>query len=196
MKTTKRVLGIVLALLLGLALFAPMAMAAESKANLFTQRMPASTMTKSGKTITLAPVAKVPAGVSAAMNYQWYTKDWNDGGGKWVPVKGATGPSLTLSFTVGLSGAGRPYVYKPYYLRAWYNAGGTVVYDNDYTTVGYYMTLSDSFEAANLSTELAGGAQAFLKPLVYPVTIPTWILFGNAVWPATLVSTAASAIGG
>ena len=195
MKTTKHILGILLALALGLVLLAPMAMAAEQRAALFTKRMPASTMTTSGKTITLAPEAKLPAGVNAQLKYQWYTKGWNDGSGAWVPVQGATGPTLTLNFTVGVTGAIYPYVYKPYYLKAYYNAGGTVVYDNTYTTVGYFMTLSDSYEALSIAADKTNMPGFIAGPMVYPMVLPTWVLFGNAVWPATLVTTAAGKLG-
>jgi len=184
MKTTIRILAVLLALALGLALFASAAMAAEQRAALFTKRLPASTMTRSGRTITLAPVAKLPEGVNAQLKYQWYTKDWNDGGGKWVPVAGATGPALTLCFDVGIADGIYPQVYKPYYLKAYYQAGGTVVYDTTYTTVGFYMTLPDSYEALTIATDRTQVPQFIARPMVYPMVLPTWILFGNAVWPA------------
>ncbi|MCL1951245.1 MAG: hypothetical protein FWF60_00305 [Oscillospiraceae bacterium] len=196
MKTTKRILILLLTLALGLALFAPMAAAKEQRAILFTKRMFASSMTSNGKAFTLAPKAKLPAGVNAQLKYQWYTKDWNDGGGAWYPVAGATGPTLTLSFTVGLSDSGFPYCYKPYYLRASYKTGDTVVYDNCYTTVGYYMDLPDCYKALNMAAEQSSLPQAIAKPMIFPMILPTYVLLGNAVWPTTLVSTAVNAIGG
>ena len=95
MKTTaKRILSILLALTLGLALFTPMAAALEEATFLlFTKRMPSSTLIDGEKPVTLAPVAQVPAGVDAELQYQWYTLGWGESDGYWMPVEGATGPT-------------------------------------------------------------------------------------------------------
>jgi len=189
MKTTKRVLAVLLALAMGLALFAPMAAAEETEAtNLFTKRMPSAILTKRGKSITLTPEAKPPAGVDAELQYQWYTKDWNfSSTDEWYPVDGATEPTLTLCFTYSGDSYGAPNTAKPYCLRAYYaveGEGETVVVDNDYTIIFYLLSLSECYEFLSAVPWLNNLPEFLAKACVYVCILPFYLFwdgwFGSA----------------
>jgi len=74
MKTTKRVLSILLAILLGLALLAPMASAAgdPAYAPIITKQPKASVTVLTTKDLVLEVEAKLPDGVQGTLSYEWY----------------------------------------------------------------------------------------------------------------------------
>ena len=93
MKTTKRILGILLALVLGLALFAPMAMAEGPSITGISPQSPAA---RTNKSITLTVEAQLPTGAAGPLTYQWY--QWVDG--DWQEIEGATAKTLTVTAAV------------------------------------------------------------------------------------------------
>jgi len=93
MKTTKRVLAVLLALALGLALFAPMAMAADP---VITGVTPQNPVARTGKSITLTVEAQPPQGAETPLAYQWY--QWVDD--DWQAIAGATTKNLAVTATL------------------------------------------------------------------------------------------------
>jgi len=93
MKTTKRVLAVLLALALGLALFAPMAAAADP---VITGVTPKNAVARIGQSITFTVEAQLPEGAEGPLTYQWYQQI----GGEWQAIAGATTKSLTVTAKV------------------------------------------------------------------------------------------------
>jgi len=104
MKTTKRVLGIVLALAIALTLAVPAAaadtphpMAPIITQNLSTEGRPL----KCGNQRTLAVEAVLPDGAEGQLEYQWYMQFSNiPARDEIVLLEGETGPALTVSLTL------------------------------------------------------------------------------------------------
>lgn len=183
MKHTRRILPILLALALGLA---PAAAAANTKP-VFTRRMPGATMTKTGADVTLSAQAKLPAGVDAALQYQWYASEWfaeknmpkKAADIAYLPIEGATGPQVTVSCDLEDTGPGVfPLRVRAYRLQAYYVSGdGSVVSENDYTAVTCYIALEDYYRAivkgASLDLDVP---EYFVKVVAYPFLIPIFLL--------------------
>jgi len=93
MKTTKRVLAVLLALALGLALFAPVAMAADP---VITGITPQNAVARTGKSITFTVEAQPPEDAESPLTYQWYQLI----DGEWQAIEGATSKSLTVTAAV------------------------------------------------------------------------------------------------
>jgi len=97
MKTTKRILAIALALVLGLALFAPVASAADDpNAPIITKQPTKSNGTfylQAGKALQLDVEATPPEGSQGTLSYAWYDYNWQQGDTA-PPV--ATGASVTI----------------------------------------------------------------------------------------------------
>ena len=93
MKTTKRLLSVLLALALGLALFAPMAAATDP---VITGITPQNQIARTGKKITLTVEAQLPAGAVGPLTYQWY--QWSDG--EWQAIEGAQAKSMTVTTAI------------------------------------------------------------------------------------------------
>ena len=91
MKTTKRILGILLALALVFTLALP-ALAADP---IITGVIPQNPIARTGKSITLTVEAELPEGDAGPLSYQWY--QWVDG--DWEEIAGATAKSLTVTAT-------------------------------------------------------------------------------------------------
>ena len=91
MKTTKRILGILLALALTLTLALPAAAADP----IITGVSPQNPVARTGKNITLTVEAELPEGDAGPLSYQWY--QWADG--DWEEIAGATAKSLTVTAT-------------------------------------------------------------------------------------------------
>jgi len=93
MKTTKRVLAILLVLTLGLALFAPMAAATDP---IITGITPQNPVARTNQSITLTVDAQPPEDAEGPLSYQWY--QWVDG--EWQAIEGATAKSLNVTAKV------------------------------------------------------------------------------------------------
>jgi len=154
MKTTKHVLGILLALALGLGLFAPMAMA-ESDAPVIVSLTPdpANKLNLSTtKKQTLRVQAACPPAFNGTLEYQWYEGEV-DKFGKMQntrPVAGATGPSLTVSCLAKDIDAIPFVANKGYYavITNHYIAGGEEMAAQTYTKtffVRFHASFFDSF---------------------------------------------------
>jgi len=94
MKTTKRILCIVLTLLLGLALLAPAVLAADDpNAPVITAQPKSKIYIFAGKTVTVTVAASLPAGSNGTLSYAWYDYDWQPG---YLNPPVATGASATI----------------------------------------------------------------------------------------------------
>lgn len=73
MKTTKRLLAVLLAVLLGLAVLAPMTSAADDSAYapIITKQPKAEVTVFTGKELVLEVEAKLPDGVEGTLSYEW-----------------------------------------------------------------------------------------------------------------------------
>ena len=103
MITTKRVLSIALALLLGLAVLAPMASAAgDPNAPIITMQPKAEkTTVQVGKELKLEAQAQLPDGAKGTLSYAWYAyEDWTDPTAR--PI--ATGAKITIPVTQKMIG--------------------------------------------------------------------------------------------
>jgi len=157
MKTTKRLLAVLLVLALGLALFAPVAAAvgADEDTPLFTKRMPRFTLMRwdENNKITLSAEAKLPEGVDAELQYQWFYGPWNEFDApfdEFYIIEGATEPQYTislLSFHYLQVLNGLPIGFKSFRLEASYvTDDGTVIVDNDYTMLFCRHSLDELFQ--------------------------------------------------
>ena len=188
MKTTKRALSVLLALALGLALFAPMA--AGYSPPIFTKRMPMVTTAKAGKTITLTAEAKLPEDVDAELQYYWSTKDWNASrDAYWNVISGATEPTLTLCFSLEVNDDGIPNLYREYRLEASYDEvcpeGTVIVADYDYTAVIYFLSLSECYEALLISMERGSLPEFITKMVACSIALPAYLgstIFSGLIW--------------
>ncbi|MDR2686260.1 MAG: hypothetical protein LBB75_00785 [Oscillospiraceae bacterium] len=101
MKTTKRILCIALALLLGSALLAPAALAAEDpNAPVITKQPKSFVALFAGKTLTVEVAAALPTGTEGSggtLSYAWYDYDWQPGDFT-API--ATGAKVTVDIPV------------------------------------------------------------------------------------------------
>jgi len=80
MALTKRILSIALALLLGLALFAPGVSAeADPNAPIITRQPKPLVIMFAGNTLNLEVVASLPAGSNGTLRIDWYDYDWQPG---------------------------------------------------------------------------------------------------------------------
>jgi len=179
MKTTQRVLAVLLALALGLALFAPAAMAEEQQASLFTQRLSTYTIVKTGQEVILKAQAKLPDNVDAELQYQWYASDrmrkepHSPEEPELFPIEGATEPKLAVTITLEdfhfleLSWLFRVYCLRTYYILE----DETIVFDNSYTTLFCNGSLNDLYQVIfhknNLYT-YAQGVEFFYKVILAP----------------------------
>ena len=103
MKTTKRVLSIALALLLGLAVLAPMASAADDPNAPVITKQPCNPYNRSatlflqaGNAFHLEVEAALPEGSQGTLSYAWYDYNWQPGDTS-PPV--ATGASVDIHTT-------------------------------------------------------------------------------------------------
>jgi len=155
MKITKRVLGILLALAMGLGLFAPMAMAAESDAPVIVSLTPdpANKLNLSTtKKQTLRVQAASPSDDSGVLEYQWYEGEVDKFGHSQNTraIAGATDSSLTVSCAAKDIDAFPFVVNKCYYavITNRYSIGGEEKTAQAYTktfTVRFYTSFFDSF---------------------------------------------------
>jgi len=76
MAQTKRLLSIALALLLGLAVFAPGVSAADPNAPIITKQPKAVVYMFAGNTLNLEIAATLPAGSNGTLSIEWYDDDW------------------------------------------------------------------------------------------------------------------------
>jgi hypothetical protein len=95
MKTTKRILCIALTLLLGLAVLAPAALAADDpNAPVITAQPKSKIYIFAGKSLTVTVAASLPAGSDGTLSYAWYDYDWQPG---YLNPPVATGASATIA---------------------------------------------------------------------------------------------------
>ena len=161
MKQTKRILAILLALALGLALMVP-AGAADMDAPIFTKRMPLAIVARAGKSVALEVQARVPSGVTAELKYQWYASEdylemlymegfletltqedleqWD-----YEPIEGATERKYTaLPPENGL------YV-RAYHVQAYYETeDGSIAESSDYILVIHFFSMFSGFNEAGV----------------------------------------------
>ena len=198
MKITKRVLAILLALALGLALLAPAAFAEDAKPPVFTKVMAAGLKElRAGETIVLEAGAKLPNGVDAELKYQWYATDWLNPANEvfstftkpsreFFLLEGETGPQLEVSVSAEeLSGnvaALLPAGLRFYCLKAYYTADdGSVAEANDYGQIIGTFSFEDLyFHMVRLvgsgPTVIEVMGKTVFKVLLYPLIVPLYLM--------------------
>ena len=189
MKTTKRVLAVLLALALGLGLFAPMAAAEEQRiTTLFTKRMSPFTVLKTGDIVTFAPEAKLPEGVDAELQYQWYYGPWNTFDTpleELYILEGETEPqyihnSSEWAFHYLQVFNGVRMGFRTFCLKAYYTAeDGTVVADYDYTILFRRELLEMHYwwlfaVQLNIDVENSWLPEILYKVLFFPIVFPEY----------------------
>ena len=119
MKPTKRLLAILLAVLLGLAVLAPMASAAgdPAYAPIITKQPKEQVTIFTGKDLVLEVEAKLPDGAPGTLSYEWYRDDY-----------GVVGTNAKLVYPVKDDRTDNYYGMKYYFSRPFY-----AVVTNTYT---------------------------------------------------------------
>jgi len=177
MKTTKRILSIALALLLALALLAPMAFAEDEtdpNAPVIDVQPQEIGGVKVGKTFTLTVQARLPEGVDGTLSYQWI----NAASGTSI----ATGTSATLTAVFGENGIGDDDLENPLYSTSYYY----VVVTNTYEEGGVTKTASTQSETVTvtvINTLRGAGLRYFwfgsllVSALIFPMALGGYLLF-------------------
>ena len=102
MKTTKRILCIALTLLLGLAVLAPMTLAADDpNAPIITSQPKSKIYIFANRSLTVTVAASLPAGSNGTLSYAWYDYDWQPG---YLNPPVATGASATILIPAATQG--------------------------------------------------------------------------------------------
>ena len=178
MKTTKCVLGVVLTLALALTLALP-TWAADEQPPVFVEHLPSVVAARTGQTITLMAEAKLPDGVNAELQYQWYATEWfftTGDGGDFIPIEGATEPYLSFVLRADeLPSDLFVVTSRRYRLNAFYEAqDGTAVSVSSDTYLVYNVDLDECYHMLMKAIpfflpEILG------KIVFYPIILPIYL---------------------
>ncbi len=155
MKQTKRLLAILLALAMTLALALP-ALAAEEDDlayPIFTKELPVITVAQTGGSVVLEAEVKLPEGVEAELYYQWYATDWQAGTSfaedvEYYPIEEETDARLEDSLVLDVVGSyPSPLMSRIYRLEAYYFTDSMRIYTWCDTKVFCNYSFGDAWRA-------------------------------------------------